>query len=165
MPNQAVSKEFARRFEYFGRSYREFDPAAQRLFLTFLKTSVLFKGMLGRRLSSYGLTGQAFGLLIMLESLPDKCLPMNQISQRLWVTKANVTGLVDTLEKKRLVVRQPSRRDRRVIQVGLTPEGRKKLKSILPGHFTFVRNLFDAFTSSDKDRFVRFLETFSARLV
>ncbi len=164
MKRKVLSKEIERRFEYFEKHIPQFDPVSQGLFLAFLKTGVRFRGLLERRLRSYGLTGQAFRLLILLETLPEKSLPMNHISQRLWVTQANVTGLVDTLEKKRLVARRHAPHDRRVIPVALTPAGRQKIRSILPRHFRFVRNLFSQFGASEKEEFVRLLEKFSEGL-
>jgi MarR family transcriptional regulator, organic hydroperoxide resistance regulator len=50
-------------------------------------------------------------------------LPMSELAGRLGCDSSNVTGLVDRLEARGLVARQPSFEDRRVKHVVLTQDG------------------------------------------
>ena len=52
-----------------------------------------------------------------------EALPMNELAERLRVGRSTATRVVDLLEKKNLAKRKPSRKDRRQIEVGLTPAG------------------------------------------
>lgn len=52
-------------------------------------------------------------------------LSMGELAERLFCDASNVTGIVDRLEEKGLVERQPDAGDRRVKRLVLTPEGRK----------------------------------------
>jgi MarR family transcriptional regulator, organic hydroperoxide resistance regulator len=52
-------------------------------------------------------------------------LPMNELAAALACDNSNVTGLVDRLEARGLVARQPSADDRRVKHVVLTSAGRR----------------------------------------
>src|SRR5690349_1141641 len=54
---------------------------------------------------------------------PGKPLPMKQLAASLSCDASNVTGLVDRLESRGLVRRQPGRQDRRVKELDLTPTG------------------------------------------
>src|SRR5262245_31015180 len=54
---------------------------------------------------------------------PDRPLPMGQLAETLACHASNVTGLVDRLESRGLVRRQPSSADRRVKVLVLTPSG------------------------------------------
>src|SRR5881409_1334532 len=54
---------------------------------------------------------------------PDRPVPMGRIAEALSCDASNVTGLVDRLESRGLVQRQPSSRDRRVKVLQLTPAG------------------------------------------
>src|SRR5215468_6360590 len=54
---------------------------------------------------------------------PDQPVPMGQIAESLACDASNVTGLVDRLEARGLVRRQPSAGDRRVKALELTPAG------------------------------------------
>ena len=54
---------------------------------------------------------------------PGKPLPMGRLAETLACDASNVTGLVDRLECRGLVKRQPSPADRRQKVLGLTPAG------------------------------------------
>jgi DNA-binding MarR family transcriptional regulator len=54
---------------------------------------------------------------------PGRPLPMNRLAETLSCDASNVTGLIDRLESRGLVRRQPSDRDRRVRVLQLTPTG------------------------------------------
>jgi DNA-binding MarR family transcriptional regulator len=67
------------------------------------------------------------GVLMQLSSP----LPMHELASRLACDNSNVTGLIDRLEARGLVARQPSSEDRRVKHVVLTPAGRRLRKRML----------------------------------
>ena len=54
---------------------------------------------------------------------PGKPVPMKQLAASLSCDASNVTGLVDRLESRGLIRRQPGRDDRRVKELDLTPTG------------------------------------------
>jgi DNA-binding MarR family transcriptional regulator len=54
---------------------------------------------------------------------PEEPIPMGRLAETLACDASNVTGLVDRLESRGLVERQPSAGDRRVKVLGLTPTG------------------------------------------
>jgi MarR family transcriptional regulator, organic hydroperoxide resistance regulator len=60
------------------------------------------------------------GALLQLDSP----LPMTELAALLGCDNSNVTGLIDRLEARGLVTRQPSSQDRRVKHVVLTAAGR-----------------------------------------
>lgn len=55
----------------------------------------------------------------------DEPLPMVGAADRLHCDPSNITGIVDRLERRGLVVRRTATRDRRVKQLELTDEGRR----------------------------------------
>src|SRR6188474_1171602 len=54
---------------------------------------------------------------------PERPLPMGELADTLACDKSNVTGLVDRLESRGLIRRRPSREDRRLKVLDLTPAG------------------------------------------
>jgi len=54
---------------------------------------------------------------------PGRPLPMSRLADTLSCDPSNVTGLIDRLESRGLVRREPSRRDRRVKELHLTSTG------------------------------------------
>jgi DNA-binding MarR family transcriptional regulator len=76
----------------------------------------------GPYLRPYDLTTQQLWLLSRLAD--DAGVPIGTLAEALQCHSSNVTGMVDRLETRGLVVRQPDATDRRVKLVALTPEGR-----------------------------------------
>src|SRR3954468_819968 len=62
---------------------------------------------------------------------PRRRLPMRRLADTLSCDASNVTGLVDRLESRGLVRRQPSPRDRRVKVLLLTPTGARVRAQLL----------------------------------
>jgi DNA-binding MarR family transcriptional regulator len=62
---------------------------------------------------------------------PEHPLPMSRLADTLSCDASNVTGLVDRLESRGLVRRQPSPQDRRVKVLQLTPAGARLRSQLL----------------------------------
>jgi len=74
---------------------------------------------------------QIFTIMTLSEQSPVR---LSQLSRKLQISAPTVTGIVDRLERSGFVMRIPDNKDRRVINVDLTANGRqiaKKLKSTL----------------------------------
>lgn len=76
----------------------------------------------------FGLTAPQSGVL--REILKNGPLSSADLSRRLFVTPSNITGIIDRLEKKALVLREPKAGDRRVLLIVLTPAGRKLARQL-----------------------------------
>jgi DNA-binding MarR family transcriptional regulator len=80
-----------------------------------------------------------------------------EIAERTGVTRATVTGLIDTLERAELVARSPHSGDRRMTSVILTPHGEKLLERILPAHFRLMTWLMSGLDEAERKTFVQLL--------
>lgn len=69
--------------------------------------------------------------------------PMRELADWLACDASNVTGIVDGLERKGLVVRQPDPTDRRVKHLVLTEEGRRKRAELRTRGSAVAMQLFD----------------------
>jgi DNA-binding MarR family transcriptional regulator len=79
----------------------------------------------------WALSPSQFNVLNLLEGNPAG-LSQSELSRELITHRSNVTGLVDRLEKRRLVKRQDAAADRRAYRVVLTAEGARVLSQVLP---------------------------------
>jgi DNA-binding MarR family transcriptional regulator len=66
---------------------------------------------------------------------PDRPIPMGRLAETLACDASNVTGLVDRLESRGLLRRQPSAGDRRVKVLVLTPTG-TRMRALLVARLT-----------------------------
>jgi DNA-binding MarR family transcriptional regulator len=66
-----------------------------------------------------------------------------EVAARMHITSGTVTSLLDTLERKRYVVRSSDRDDRRRVLVDITPAAQALLDEVLPAIQQVARLLVD----------------------
>ncbi|WP_448521299.1 MarR family winged helix-turn-helix transcriptional regulator, partial [Pseudothermotoga sp.] len=71
---------------------------------------------------------ELYALFYLIKYGPCK---MKELADALSMTKANVTHLIDTLEKKGFVKRTPDESDRRVIQLCVTQHGERVYNELI----------------------------------
>lgn len=96
----------------------------------------------------WGLTLPQFDVLAELARADAKGFTFVELSRLLLVTSGNLTGIVDRLEMKRLVRRQPDASDRRVICVSLTQRGRRATDQMLPAHAADIEDVLSFMSRS-----------------
>ncbi len=77
-----------------------------------------------------GLTNNQYNVLRILRGSHPTRLSCGEISARMIARDPDVTRLVDRLSRQGLVSRGRGRRDRRVVEVGITDKGRDLLKTL-----------------------------------
>ena len=82
----------------------------------------------------WNLTLPQFDVLAELARASRKGFTFVELSRLLLVTSGNLTGIVDRLEARQLVRREPNDKDRRVVRVKLTERGRAMTRHMLPRH-------------------------------
>ncbi len=90
--------------------------------------------------------------------------PFKELADILACTRATVTGIVDTLEKKKLVRRVPHPEDRRSMLVQETEAGRKLLQSTPQLGQTFGSCCCDILPTDEALELIRLLKKLSAAL-
>jgi len=100
--------------------------------------------LLGETLRENELTVALFNVMAFVKYSRDSGeLSQKDLGRKLVVSGANVTGLVDKLEKKKLVVRTKHATDRRKWIIRLTGKGDDLLARILPSYTSSFKKLTD----------------------
>lgn len=120
----------------------EKSKIALELFEKLSKATDKLRKIQAKQMFEQKLTAPQFSVLDVLYK--NGSLPLKKISEELMVTGANITCVVDNLEKENFVKRVPSSEDRRVINAELTPLGKNKIDSIYP---EFSKNITDVFAN------------------
>jgi DNA-binding MarR family transcriptional regulator len=115
------------------------------LWIRFLRFNLLTSKKLEEELGKLDLTAPQFYVLATIGYTGG--VPFSEIGEKMMVTVSNLTGIVDRLEEKGLVVRDRDLRDRRVVHVKLTPKGAKTYKSTIP---IFEKSVSQFFGSLNK---------------
>jgi DNA-binding MarR family transcriptional regulator len=99
----------------------------------------------GAAANRHGLTAaQTRALLLLAEPLP-----MRTLAERLYCDASNVTGIIDRLESRGLVRRQPDEVDRRIKNVTATPAGSDIAGQIL-GQLHGTRQALETLTPEER---------------
>ena len=101
------------------------------------------------------------GVLRVLYFSPARRMSQNEISNQMQVTSANISYLMEGLERDGLVVRYPHESDRRVTWVELTDEGEKVFSELAPAMTAHLGSLGAGFTEDEKKLFSTFLRRLS----
>ncbi len=144
------------------REFPDLDPSATEVFLNLLRTGDEAFRVVESHLAQHDITQGGFSVLMALwgschrEGSDTKLNPA-MLAERTGVTRATMTGLVDTLERDGLVRRAPDPADRRMMTVELTPRGERKLLKILPDHFRQMAWLMAPLSEPERKTLVRLL--------
>ena len=90
-------------------------------------------------------------------------IPFKELAAVNWCAPPTMTGIVDTLEKKGLVIRQPNPNDRRSLLVCLTDSGRVLQKTAQSMDAMF-QNCCDALNASETKHLGKLLQKLDASL-
>jgi DNA-binding MarR family transcriptional regulator len=113
---------------------------------------------------AYGLSRGRWYVLIHLYKAGDEGLTPAELAHRTGVSRAAMTGLVDSLVESGHVTRGELGDDRRTYRVQLTPRGSDFMASLLPDHLRRMQSLIQALTPAERDQFVELVEKLRARV-
>ena len=100
-----------------------------------IRTADLLFDQIGRLLRPLGVS--AAGGLVLGILRDHGRMPPSEVGDRLQVTRATVTGVVDSLERRGFVTRSANPSDRRSLLLEITPEGRavvQELRTLVHGN-------------------------------
>jgi DNA-binding MarR family transcriptional regulator len=110
----------------------------------------------------HGISQGRFMVLMMLDRYYDRALLPSEVAEKIGVTRATVTGLLDGLERDGFVQRKAHPEDRRAVTVALTTKGRCFLDELLPGHYRRIAGLMANLDEDERKELVRLLAKVAA---
>jgi DNA-binding MarR family transcriptional regulator len=138
------------------REFPQMERRATEVLINLIRTDSLITTALSRRFRHYGLSLSGFNALVILRQAPDGVNP-HEIADRLLVTRAAVTAILDALEAKGLIRRDRSDSDGRMSLIVITEAGRKLLNRLLPEHFAAERALASCLGANEKELLITLL--------
>jgi len=121
----------------------ELDPLEHRAWRAYLYKHALVTRLLEADIMAHsGLPLAEFDVLFQLALSDGRRLRMNELADRVLLSRAGVTRLVDRLVADGLVTRMKCASDARGAYAVLTDRGRTRLEDARPGHFAAVKRYF-----------------------
>jgi DNA-binding MarR family transcriptional regulator len=109
------------------------------------------------------LTLQQFSVLRVLARVGP--MPMGRLSEELRVSPPNITGVVDRLERKELVTRTSSARDRRMKEIKLTSRGTEVYEKVRRGYSEDLQGSLDSLTAEEQEILAQLLRKLTREIV
>jgi DNA-binding MarR family transcriptional regulator len=114
------------------------EASAERVWFRMLRLQARMSLAIGQRLKRLGLSIPQCDVLTTLTEREG--LSQQELAERLYVTKGNISGLIDRLAAAGLVERRSIACDRRSHALYLTPEGRSLAQLAIAAQRQFVRD-------------------------
>ncbi len=135
--------------ESFQGDYPHMDPEKTGAFLSLMKTFRLVELKLDHYFSQYDSSFAKFLVLMTLEREESKSVYAAEISRKIGTSKKNLSRLVNTLEKQKLLKKQKSKEDKRADILMITSQGQNELYTILPGYFKIINSFFEPYSNEE----------------
>ena len=114
---------------------------------SFVRTFALVHRRLVSALADLDVTVPQFDVLATLRATEG--VTQQELAERLLVSKGNVTGLLDRMERLGWVERRQCPQDARANRLHLTPTGRKKAEQVVPAHDDVVLRAMHLLSAQD----------------
>jgi MarR family 2-MHQ and catechol resistance regulon transcriptional repressor len=126
------------------------DASSVEILLSFVYTYDLLHQVIARYMADYGLSKSSVHILTLLRDGPVEGMQLHDLGRLLFVSRANITGLIDHLEHKGYVKRVVNTHDRRARFARVTKKAETLLDEFLPMHYNNVRIMLQDLSSAEK---------------
>lgn len=134
------------------------DPATCEVFLNILHTGDVAARAEAVLLAEHGLNQARLIILALLDHSENGSMRSSELADHANVSRATITGLLDTLEKADLIARAPDPHDRRASSVKLTSKGETTLRKVQPHLMKWSQEVFSALTTEERQQLVHLLK-------
>lgn len=133
-----------------GTNYQgtEDEKLSLNSYITLLRSSETISSKLNSLLSQNRLTISQFGVLEALYYLGPLC--QTELGAKILKSTANITTVIDNLEKREYVQRVRSKEDRRYLTIHLIKKGKEQIEKILPLHIQEVLQCMSVLSTRER---------------
>jgi len=132
---------------------------ALNLYVKLMRATNRATSRIHRHLNDDNLTVSQFAVLEALYHLGPLC--QGDLVRKILKSNANLTTVVDSLEKKSLVRRDRDGADRRRVTVHLTDNGKQLIARVFPRHAEIVAREFDFLSDHEEIALAKILKKFN----
>ena len=141
----------------------EFESVRHEALLNIVRTASFIGKISNTFFSKHHITEAQYNVLIVLK-LESQALTQMEIGERLVTSRANMTSLVDKLEKKQYVTREEVKDDRRAYKIHLTDQGKRLLDKVERAYVDKVEEIMTCISGAECKTISRSLERLRTKL-
>ncbi|KXZ20742.1 MarR family transcriptional regulator [Bacillus nakamurai] len=104
------------------------------------------------------LTSRQFMTIVAILHLPGDETTINNIARKLGTSKQNVNTLINIMKKKGYLLTQPSKRDRRAVNVKVTESGQRAMAECGEKAIYFMADIFNDFSTDELETLWKLLK-------
>lgn len=128
----------------------ELDKFNNNTILKLIRISEALMKAGDRFFSKYGVTTAQYDVLVILK-YSEKRVTQSDLGDHRVVSRSNITGIIDRLEKLGLVKREGSADDRRVKYIAITQKGKDLIKRVEDKYFDILKQILWFLDEKDKN--------------
>lgn len=136
--------------EKVSKTYKIYDLEPIRVAFGVMFTFGMIEAQVGKKLQAADMTLPGLNTLMLLAHGNPAGYPLSELSKFLVSTRANMTGVVDSLVNRGFVTRIGQVDDRRVVLAQITPKGRQWLDGYFPGHAQLMSSFASPLNSKER---------------
>jgi DNA-binding MarR family transcriptional regulator len=148
----------------FAERYPGADARATEAAMNLVRTADLLVKRIGELIQPLDLSPSS-GLVLSILADAEAPLSPHEIAERLIISRATVTGLLDSLEKRDYVRRAPHAADRRMLRIELTDAGRRVAGDMRLLVHRSQKTWLASLSEQEKRQLIRWLHRLQAALV
>jgi DNA-binding MarR family transcriptional regulator len=143
-----------------------FDIVEHEALLNIYYTANLIKKRADAFFRSFGLTDVQYNVMTLLtyQGGSDGGMSQAQLSEKMLVNRANITTLVDRMERAELVTRTTHSEDRRLNIIKLTTKGEKLFEKVEPFYQEQIQQVMSGVAKQEQKKLMTILEKVRANL-
>ncbi len=143
------------------KQFPDLNPSACEAFMHLIRAGDEVWRVMNGHFNAHDITqGRFLVMMLLLEKKGTECPRPSTpaaLADLASVSRATITGLLDTLERDGFVRREPDPADRRQITVHLTPAGQSFMHGLLPTHFQLINGLMGNLNEAERKTLVQLL--------
>ena len=147
-----------------GVQYEGFNWPLTELIFSLIYTHDVLMSHFNAELSKFNVSPSVSNILGILKHIEGGCCTQQQLSSLLLVSRANITKMIDGLEKRGLVTRNYLKEDRRARIIKLTSAGETLVERLIPNHNKGIARITAGLTKKDVVFLSRMLKKFRASI-
>ncbi len=93
-----------------------------------------------------------YDVLVALANAPERRLRLNDLADRVVLSRSGLSRLLDRIEKAGLIAREPTPEDRRGLYAVLTPEGERAMRDTWPAYAEGIARHFATYLDDEEKR-------------